>query len=37
MLATADLHTHSSFPFDAGCDPALMLEESAAQRGLRPL
>lgn len=36
MLATADMHTHSSFPFDAGCAPALMLE-SAAQRGLRPL
>lgn len=36
MLATADLHTHSSFPFDAGCDSALMLE-SAAQGGLRTL
>lgn len=36
MLATADLHTHSSSPFDAGRDPALMLE-SAARRGLRPL
>lgn len=36
MLATADLHTHSAFPFDAGCGPALMLV-SAAQRGLRSL
>ncbi len=36
MLATADLHTRSSFPLDVGCDPALMLE-SAARRGLRPL
>lgn len=36
MLATADMHTHSSFPLDAGRDPALMLE-SAARRGLRPL
>lgn len=36
MLATADMHTHSSFPFDVGCDPALMLE-SAARRGLRLL
>lgn len=36
MLATADLHTHSSFPFDAGCDPALMLE-SAARREVQPL
>lgn len=36
MLATADMHTHSSFPLDAGCDPALMLE-SAARRGLWPL
>lgn len=36
MLATADMHTHSSFSFDVGCDPALMLE-SAARRGPRPL
>lgn len=36
MLATADLHTYSSFHLDAGCDPALMLE-SAARRGLWPL
>ena len=36
MLATADLHTHSSFSFDADYDPALMLE-SAAQRGLRQI
>lgn len=36
MLVTADLHTHSSFSFDADYDPALMLESAAAQ-GLRQI
>ncbi len=36
MLVTADLHTHSSFSFDADHDPALMME-SAARRGLHQI